>query len=289
MSARVLLVEDELAVADFVVRGLREAGFVVDHAADRPGGLNALRGSGQRSLGWHSWRGAGVGRGATNRFGHVCTPDGRGQPRPGKPIHRLVSSSIRRRKVRKIGRIVKLPRCCQSMISDDALLCGESCLGKNRSSRWITCLSPVLLALAGCMGAHGVRDDEDLVKSAVRDRVGVAKPGDGVTVPGTVDLANGLSETEAVQLALCNNAAFQELLVDLGLAHSDLIQAGLLPNPEFSYVFGTDAKPFKYLVEFPVDSLVLRPFRKRAAEADVERTRERLTQAGLDLVRDAPT
>ena len=170
---------------------------------------------------------------------------------------------------------------------DDTLLCGESCLGKNRSSRWIAVLSPVLLALAGCMGTHGVRDDEDLVKSAVRERVGVAKPGDGVTVPGTVDLANGLSESEAVQLALCNNAAFQELLTDLGLAHSDLIQAGLLPNPEFFYSFPTDAKPFKYLVEFPVDSLVLRPFRKRAANADLERARERLTQAGLDLVRDA--
>ncbi len=160
-------------------------------------------------------------------------------------------------------------------------------MGRNRSSCCIAVLSPVLLALVGCMSTHSAREDEDRIKSAVSERVGVARPVDGVTVPGTVDLGNGLSETEAVQLALCNNAAFQELLVDLGLAHSDLIQAGLLPNPEFVYIFGTDAKPFKYLVEFPVDSLVLRPVRKRAAEADVERTRERLIQAGLDLVRDA--
>jgi two-component system copper resistance phosphate regulon response regulator CusR len=39
----VLLVEDEPAIADFVVRGLREEGFVVDHAADGPAGLRALR------------------------------------------------------------------------------------------------------------------------------------------------------------------------------------------------------------------------------------------------------
>jgi two-component system copper resistance phosphate regulon response regulator CusR len=43
VSARVLLVEDEPGIADFVVRGLREEGFVVDHAADGPAGLRALR------------------------------------------------------------------------------------------------------------------------------------------------------------------------------------------------------------------------------------------------------
>jgi two-component system copper resistance phosphate regulon response regulator CusR len=34
MSIRVLLVEDELDLADFVIRGLREDGFVVEHARD---------------------------------------------------------------------------------------------------------------------------------------------------------------------------------------------------------------------------------------------------------------
>jgi two-component system, OmpR family, copper resistance phosphate regulon response regulator CusR len=43
VSARVLLIEDEPAIADFVIRGLREEGFVVDHAADGPAGLRALR------------------------------------------------------------------------------------------------------------------------------------------------------------------------------------------------------------------------------------------------------
>jgi DNA-binding response OmpR family regulator len=43
MGLRVLLVEDEPGIADFVVRGLREEGFTVEHAADGPGGLHALR------------------------------------------------------------------------------------------------------------------------------------------------------------------------------------------------------------------------------------------------------
>ena len=38
---RALLVEDDVSIADFVVRGLKEAGFVVDHAADGEAGLKA--------------------------------------------------------------------------------------------------------------------------------------------------------------------------------------------------------------------------------------------------------
>jgi two-component system, OmpR family, response regulator len=38
---RALLVEDDASIADFVVRGLKEAGFAVDHAADGAAGLTA--------------------------------------------------------------------------------------------------------------------------------------------------------------------------------------------------------------------------------------------------------
>jgi len=37
---RALLVEDDATIADFVARGLREAGFAVDHAADGDAGLD---------------------------------------------------------------------------------------------------------------------------------------------------------------------------------------------------------------------------------------------------------
>ena len=38
---RALLVEDDVSIADFVVRGLKEAGFAVDHAAEGEAGLKA--------------------------------------------------------------------------------------------------------------------------------------------------------------------------------------------------------------------------------------------------------
>ena len=44
MSHRILIVEDETELADFVVRGLREEGFAVEHAADGEAGLGMLRG-----------------------------------------------------------------------------------------------------------------------------------------------------------------------------------------------------------------------------------------------------
>ncbi len=107
-----------------------------------------------------------------------------------------------------------------------------------------------------------------------------------VIYPNGISLQRELSEEEAVILALWNNAAFLELLADLGMAQGDLVQAGLLPNPELMYYFPVSDKPFKYLFDFPLESLWLRPIRIAAAEREYDRVCQRLTQAGIDLIRD---
>jgi two-component system copper resistance phosphate regulon response regulator CusR len=43
MGIRVLVVEDEATIADFLIRGLREEGYVVEHAADGGTAWNMLR------------------------------------------------------------------------------------------------------------------------------------------------------------------------------------------------------------------------------------------------------
>jgi two-component system OmpR family response regulator len=43
---RALIVEDDPTISEFVIRGLREAGFAVDHAADGPAGLEMARSGG---------------------------------------------------------------------------------------------------------------------------------------------------------------------------------------------------------------------------------------------------
>lgn len=104
--------------------------------------------------------------------------------------------------------------------------------------------------------------------------------------PNGASLDDGLTEDEAVLLALWNNAAFQELLADLGIAEGDLVQAGLLPNPEIVYLASAPHKPFRYAVDLPIEAFWLRPIRIDAAEHESYRACERLTQAGLDLIRD---
>src|SRR5262249_9395075 len=89
-----------------------------------------------------------------------------------------------------------------------------------------------------------------------------------------------------VVLALWNNALFNEALAELELTRADLIQAGLLPNPEFFYGWPVPDKVYKYLFDFPIESLYLRPFRLKVAAADNEPARAKRTQSALDLIRD---
>lgn len=105
-------------------------------------------------------------------------------------------------------------------------------------------------------------------------------------LPPGASLADGLTEDEAIAIAIWKNPAFQELLVDMGVARGDLIQAGLLPNPEIIFFAPVTDKPYKYAFELPIEAIWLRPIRVRSAKHDADRVAERLTQAGLDLMRD---
>jgi cobalt-zinc-cadmium efflux system outer membrane protein len=99
-------------------------------------------------------------------------------------------------------------------------------------------------------------------------------------------LDDGLTEDEAILVALWNNATFQTQLADLDIAYGDLVQAGLLPNPELVYFFPVSDKPFKYALEFPLEALWLRPIRVAATEREAGRVCQQLSQVGLDLIRN---
>jgi outer membrane protein, heavy metal efflux system len=101
-----------------------------------------------------------------------------------------------------------------------------------------------------------------------------------------VDLADGIDQDEAVSLALSNNPAFQEILVDLGFSHADLIQAGLLTNPNFSILFPWGPKQLEFTATFPLEALWLRPRRVAIARLQADRVAETLVQQGLNLIRD---
>lgn len=160
---------------------------------------------------------------------------------------------------------------------------------RRRSRRPVTAaLVFSLVALAGCQSPTG--PGREAVSTHLTQRVGHALPGHTtpkeIALPPGAAFEDGVTEDEAVAIALWNNAAFQELLVDLGLARSDLIQAGLLPNPEFVYFWPEASKPFKYLLDFPIEAVWLRPIRVKSAAREADRAADRLAQAGLDLMRD---
>jgi cobalt-zinc-cadmium efflux system outer membrane protein len=105
-------------------------------------------------------------------------------------------------------------------------------------------------------------------------------------VPLDLNLEDGVSETEAVALALWNNATFNETLTELGFSRADLIQAGLLTNPSFSVLFPLGPKQLEFTATFPLEALWLRPKRVAAARLQADRVAQTLVQNGLNLVRD---
>jgi cobalt-zinc-cadmium efflux system outer membrane protein len=107
-----------------------------------------------------------------------------------------------------------------------------------------------------------------------------------VLVPDGIRAGGPLAEDQAVLLALWNNAAFHEALVELDVTRADLVQAGLLTNPEFFYSFPVSGRDFRYLFDVPIEALWLRPVRLKVAAAENARACERVTQLALDLIRD---
>jgi len=150
----------------------------------------------------------------------------------------------------------------------------------------------IAFAAIASLGCAGPRPGFDFgsMSSTVSERFGAPlgppAPVDRLVVPPGLEAGKPLAEDEAVLLALWNNPAFLELLVDLKLTRADLVQAGLLPNPEIVYTFSAPEKPFKYLIEMPIEVLWLRPIRIAAAEQENARACARLTQAAFDLIRD---
>lgn len=149
----------------------------------------------------------------------------------------------------------------------------------------------LVLLVAGC----GVEfpHDRSYVAQGIEDRTGhelgpPAKPGE-FSLPAGVCLEDGLSDGEAVTLGLWNNAQFQADLASLGFARADLIEANMLPNPNFSLLFPVGPKLLEMKLNLPMEVLWQRPRRIAAAKVDAQSVSENLIEHGLGLIRDVQT
>jgi outer membrane protein TolC len=99
-------------------------------------------------------------------------------------------------------------------------------------------------------------------------------------------LANELAAGDAVQIALLNNPGLQASYSELGVAEADLVQAGRIGNPRFSYLRTTHAgeRKLEWALTFPIIDLLTIPLRtkiedRRFALAKVEAGRRVLEVA----------
>ena len=78
-------------------------------------------------------------------------------------------------------------------------------------------------------------------------------------------LAKELSVGDAVQIALLNNPGLQASYAELGIAEADLVQAGRIGNPRFSYLHTSQGgeRKLEWALTFPILELMTIPLRTK--------------------------
>jgi len=154
--------------------------------------------------------------------------------------------------------------------------------------KWLATV--VLLALLPAGGMAQAKTTPAGVSKDVETRTGHGlNPGSKTKIsamPEGVSLDDGVTEDEAVAIALWNNPTLQAEMTALGLARADVIQAGLLTNPQLTMIFPFSFRILEAVANWPIEAIWQRPRRVAAAKLEMERVAETLIVRALDLVRD---
>ena len=146
--------------------------------------------------------------------------------------------------------------------------------------------TPLLTGCASTRCAPGRQQVNANLQSRVQHGLGPLQCGEGSLIPDDVLLDDGVTADEAVAVALWNNSAFHATLAQLGMARGDLIQAGLLRNPQFFLLLPGGTKQLEWALFLPIETFLLRETRLDMSEREVCRVAEELVQNGLNVVRD---
>lgn len=147
----------------------------------------------------------------------------------------------------------------------------------------------VMLLFAGCRSAD-LQQRRPTVSGDISSRFGASLstelPIGATQIPSGVEKKDGLTEDEAVAIALWNNAAYQQMLAELGVSSAQLLDAGLITDPQFTIFFPLGPKQLEFTLFQAIDAVWLQPVRVRAAELDLNRVSQTMVQNGLDVIRD---
>jgi len=157
----------------------------------------------------------------------------------------------------------------------------------------------LILALFSFAALQGQSTDD--LQSTIRQRTGKqvewqkdVEASDQIREAICALLQRTLTADTAVQIALLNNRELQATFEEIGIAHADLIEAGLLKNP----IFAGNARfpnrsPSGTNIEMSIaqeffDLLVI-PLRKKVAAAQLTKTKLRVGDAILKLAAEVKT
>lgn len=148
------------------------------------------------------------------------------------------------------------------------------------------CKLVLALMLSGCV-AHSPYDRQQVSSELSTKAGGSLKPqmDTHFSVPAGVVLSDGLSDDEAVDVALWNNASLQMSMAQLGMAQADLTTAGALPNPVLGLLFPGSPAHYEATLSLPID-LLTRHARVSAAKEEVERVAAMMVADGMALARE---
>jgi outer membrane protein TolC len=164
----------------------------------------------------------------------------------------------------------------------------------SRRGRWALAL-PVLAVLAGCASFSpdgGFGPAQDAAKTRLgKDAVWVRSDADRDLVQTRTHelLAQPLSMEDAVQIALLNNPGLQARYAELGIAEADLVQAGRLPNPGFTFsrVHSANDLQLTRLFSLNVLQLLTLPLATQIEQRRFAQARLTAADQTLQLVADA--
>jgi cobalt-zinc-cadmium efflux system outer membrane protein len=154
--------------------------------------------------------------------------------------------------------------------------------------KWLATILLLILSPAYGLAQAKTRpaDVSKEVEARTGHKINTATKESGWALPEGVSLDEGLTEDEAVAIALWNNPALQVEMTALGLARADLIEAGQLRNPSLTMIFPFSTRILESVANWPFETLWQRPRRVAAAKLELERVGESLVSRALDLVRD---
>lgn len=149
------------------------------------------------------------------------------------------------------------------------------------------------LVLAGCAtfsGDEGIDPVSAMAKERIGQSVRLVKANEGNASDATVNelLAQPLTPDSAVQIALLNNKGLQASLAELGIAEADLVQAGRMRNPGFSFgrLRGGDEVEIDRSIMFDLAGLLTIPLRSRIEQRRFEQAKLQAASQAVQLAAD---